>query len=413
MSGCERWIGLSDAAALGEVLSKEDASFLRTHPSGCASCGAEHQLYQSLAGFLDSPASTPAEVVAPVNQESVAPNRRAPVKRIAFAAASLAALAAAMVLLFRAQHQQPLASDHRLAVARIANVGVAGVTVNGLTASAGTLLKTGDLLSATKETCLAIEPSVRSCLSAGTVLQIEDLGLAHRRLRLVAGEVFNVLDPQPVGTSFGIITSQGESVAVGTAFQVSIAQGQLHAVTRVLHGIVAVSSRNGRAERVVAHQVFDTASGELRAMPASEERTFEEQLHVRPQTVVEVAEVTPEASAPGTATALLSTAHQALSNRDWEAAASAFSVLESAFAQSDEAQLGRLTHADLALGALHDPSAALILFNDYLSLGGKLNEQAAYGRIRALRAVGKTSEAAAELNQFRLSFPESSLLDSQ
>jgi hypothetical protein len=412
MSGCERWIGLSDAAALGEALSVEEANFLRSHQSMCASCGAEHRLYQSLAGFLDAPAPTATQPIAPPAKQREASPRRIATKRVALAAAGLAALAAGMVLLLGVQHRPPPSPDNRLAVARIASVGSGGVTINGLTALAGTALRAGDVLSAADETCLSIEPSVRSCLSAGTVLQIEDLGLVHRRLRLVAGEVFNVLDPQPVGTSFGIVTSQGESVAVGTAFQVAIAQGQMHAVTRVLHGIVAVSSRSGRTERVVAHQAFDTADGQLRTMPASEERAFDEQLNGRGQTESSIDGSAPSGSTQVSATALLAEAQQALSIRDWAAAANAFSLLESSFAQSDEAQLGRLTHADLALGALQDPSTALTLFDAYLSLGGKLNEQAAYGRIRALRAVRKTNEAAEALNQFRVSFPESSLLDS-
>ena len=55
-----------------------------------------------------------------------------------------------------------------------------------------------------------------------------------------------------------------------------------------------------------------------------------------------------------------------------------------------------------------DAKGALRAFRRYLSGGaGALSEDAAYGEIRALRALGRTGEASKATKAFRSRYPES------
>jgi anti-sigma factor RsiW len=421
MSECERWTKLTDAAALGEVLNQSETEFVGAHAGTCESCAAEHAVYQSLAGFLGAPEGA-AHEKKPFAKGPLVPQIHR--GRKAAIAAGLFAVAAAAILFLRGNDgASPRGTKAQARVSRIGGFGGDDPTprlsllLNGVNAEIGTVLEGGDVLSTTGHVCLAIEPNVQSCFSAGTVLQVEDLSLSHRRLRLVSGQVFSVLDPQPPGTSFGIITSQGESVAVGTAFQVIIPQGQMHAVTKVLHGIVAVSNRSGQTERVVAHQAYDALSRSFRTMSSEEERAIEVEANEKPIPTEPVG--VPSNSNNGEvslaaidAARLLNEAQRALAQKDWPGAQRAFTTLESDFSRTDEAQIGRLANADLQMGALKNPSKALALFEAYLAQGGRLNEQALYGKLRALRALKRTPEAQATIDEFRSAFPLSTLLDS-
>jgi outer membrane protein assembly factor BamD (BamD/ComL family) len=53
------------------------------------------------------------------------------------------------------------------------------------------------------------------------------------------------------------------------------------------------------------------------------------------------------------------------------------------------------------------PKAALRLFRAYRKRGGPLAEDAAYGEIRALRALGRSTEATRAANAFARRYPNS------
>ncbi len=258
---CAKWAALTDARALGEPLVAEQTAFVDAHVQNCSACRAEAQAYQHLERFLDDRSSL---IEAPASR----PVELNPAWR------RWAALAAGLLVFFVAgallwPRPAPVVSTVPTAAAQVTLAS--HLLVNGVKASAGTRLHVGDNVSAPSAACLLVEPAVNVCLAAGSMVQVEDLTLSHRRLRLVSGRVKSDLMPQPPGTSFGIVTRDGESVAVGTSFEVSVEPGSAESVTRVLHGVVAVVSKSGSLQKVLAHQRLALSSGQVEAMSAAEE----------------------------------------------------------------------------------------------------------------------------------------------
>jgi ferric-dicitrate binding protein FerR (iron transport regulator) len=72
--------------------------------------------------------------------------------------------------------------------------------------------------------------------------------------------------------------------------------------------------------------------------------------------------------------------------------AAVYQTLLARFPASPEAIASECAYAELQLGSLGDATGALRTFEHYLAHGGPLAEDAAYGRIRALRALGRRDE---------------------
>ena len=62
---------------------------------------------------------------------------------------------------------------------------------------------------------------------------------------------------------------------------------------------------------------------------------------------------------------------------------------------------------ELELGKRNRPVAALEAFSAYLRVGGSLEREARFGRIRALRALGRNGEADADSTTFLRDYPTS------
>ncbi len=62
---------------------------------------------------------------------------------------------------------------------------------------------------------------------------------------------------------------------------------------------------------------------------------------------------------------------------------------------------------ELELGKRNRPAAALEAFSAYLRVGGPLEREARFGRLRALRALGRDGEADAERATFLRDYPAS------
>lgn len=77
------------------------------------------------------------------------------------------------------------------------------------------------------------------------------------------------------------------------------------------------------------------------------------------------------------------------------------------FSGSEESKVSMISLGELELGKRNHPAAALEAFGAYLRLGGSLEREARYGRIRALRAVGRDGEADAESASFLRDYPTS------
>jgi tetratricopeptide (TPR) repeat protein len=81
-------------------------------------------------------------------------------------------------------------------------------------------------------------------------------------------------------------------------------------------------------------------------------------------------------------------------------AAAAYQELTTAYPGSDLSRVALVSLGELELSQLGQPQAALASFERYLAVGGSLTQEARYGRIRALTAVGRTQAAREATEQF-------------
>ena len=91
----------------------------------------------------------------------------------------------------------------------------------------------------------------------------------------------------------------------------------------------------------------------------------------------------------------------------YDECAQVYRRLWSEFPGSEESKVSMISLGELELGKRNHPAAALEAFGAYLRLGGPLDREARYGRIRALRAVGRDGEADAESATFLRDYPTS------
>jgi tetratricopeptide (TPR) repeat protein len=76
-------------------------------------------------------------------------------------------------------------------------------------------------------------------------------------------------------------------------------------------------------------------------------------------------------------------------------------------AGSSEARVALVSLGELQLSQLGDARAALRSFDSYLEIGGALRQEASYGRVRALRQLGRQTEARVAIQAFIRSYPNS------
>lgn len=452
---CSRWIALSDREAIDDVLGDDERAFLHSHAAECADCGREGALWQSFAELVEPTTSTVAQgAPAPV-----APLRR---RRAIFGAlvATAAAVALAAVGVRFAAHGgvatrrtatlpaqavavRPPLPEPRVHVA-VAPLGETRgeLEVDGQLARVGDPVRVGALVVARRgPACLTVEPGVRACLVEGSRVRVTELSREARRLTLLVGKLAAALDPQPVGSSFGIVTREGTAIAVGTAYSVEVPdRGAI--VTRVMHGTVLVHS-GGRARRVTAHQMT-AMDGELLDLPLADEarelalvasdasaralndapapmspqrppeeapsRVDRSKRAVWPASHPTTRRTLPSATPPAedSAPLLLLAAREARARGDAQAALRVYRELFERYEHSGEAHTARIPFGEMLLSDGH-ARAALAAFERYLAQGGPLAEEASFGRVRALRALGATSEERAALVDFLRSHPDSPL----
>ncbi|MCP4677814.1 MAG: PEGA domain-containing protein [Deltaproteobacteria bacterium] len=99
---------------------------------------------------------------------------------------------------------------------------------------------------------------------------------------------------------------------------------------------------------------------------------------------------------------LLSRARDRRQAGDWSGAVEAYEILLERFPGRSETSVALTSLGELQLGRLKDPAAAKHNFDRYLRRfpDGVLAQEAAYGRIRALRQLGRNAEEAAALERF-------------
>jgi outer membrane protein assembly factor BamD (BamD/ComL family) len=124
----------------------------------------------------------------------------------------------------------------------------------------------------------------------------------------------------------------------------------------------------------------------------------------------ESAEQTRKPATPSADT-LLERARSQRAAREFEAAARTYEELIRAYPSSAKARATHVSLAQLYQGPLDDPANALVHFDRYLERGGPLAEEAHYGKIKALRSLGRSEAAQVEIDDFLRTYPESVHVD--
>lgn len=107
------------------------------------------------------------------------------------------------------------------------------------------------------------------------------------------------------------------------------------------------------------------------------------------------------------AATLLERARELRAAGRYSGASAAYQRLLREHAGSAEARVALVSFGELQLSQLGDAGGALRSFDGYLRAGGALRQEASYGRIRALRRLGRLSEARAAASAFMSAYPQS------
>ncbi len=430
-ASCQRWIAIDDREATGETISPEDALFRRTHAAECEECAREARLWSALAeagaGAEDAGADVRSEDIDRIVREAAqtAPAGRAARSRSAAgaprrvlpfgtaAAGTALALAAAVVLFVRGSRHGAVPADAPPVVTVAPVLLVSGeAMVDGVRATAGRRLAQGATLHAEDGICLDLELDVHACLERGSDVRIADTRLAHRVLYLDRGHLVASLGHQPAGATFAVATSQGTATAIGTSFSVDVTDGAGPVVVRVTSGVVAVRATGGSSNPVGAgEEIVMGTSLVTRTEGAPVGRDAGLSASVVPPDLAPP----PSGAAPPVASArpapsveeLLAEARNLRTEGKFRQAADAYERLSAAHPTSAEAHASLVSLGDLELSHLQDPEAALRDFDAYLATGGVLSEEASFGRIGALRALGRSDDEQRALRGFLAQYPSS------
>jgi len=483
---CERWVALSDQAAVGQDLSGREQAWLVQHARTCSDCGREAALYTSLRDAVGRP-----EMLVVPSPAARPRARRSPVRIALLGTVALAASVAIVAGFARnrsgraftpAAVQEPPLTARLLFASGSARLG-AGPAQAGQVVTHGERFATGDGMA-----CMAIASSITVCLDAMSAATVALADPKQTIVYLEKGRLLARLDHQPAGRTFLVRTAQAEVQAVGTRFSVGISEdgsdgGQTQ--VRLHEGKLAVRAANHVASDLAA-PVQAQVGDDIRVAPmpaaASQDDDLLSDLSTLPRTETRAiariasipvgADVSLDNVAMGKtpiSTVLSADAHvrlslagydpvsewipvadgatiersfvltglaapteqpdrparahrearlpspshllamaQALRARGaYDACAKVYRRLWSEFPGSEESKVSMISLGELELGKRNHPVAALEAFSAYVRVGGTLEREARYGRIRALRAVGRDGEADAESATFLRDYPTS------
>lgn len=156
-------------------------------------------------------------------------------------------------------------------------------------------------------------------------------------------------------------------------------------------------SRAGLAP-IVEHLALEPGSHLARAYDATAELD---------SALVSGAAPTPRGTVSESAATLLDRARELRAAGRYAGAGAAYQRLLREHAGSAEARVALVSLGELQLSQLGDAAGALRSFDGYLRAGGALRQEASYGRIRALRRLGRLSDARAATGEFLSRYPQS------
>ncbi len=412
---CERWTGLFDRQTVEDALDEIEAQFLASHPRGCAECAAELSTWQGLVQPNEGRISTASaraltlELRDRITVESTAKGTKK-FRRASSWLAPVGGLTMAAALLVwwgtRQKSQDPAVS------ARVVLVQGAG----GDVAVGQALQQSAQLRTPAGAVCLDLAGGVRACLAQAGRATLEILEEPRRALRLEQGLLLLRLAHQPIGHSVTVVTPEGRVTAIGTVF--SVERSSTGAVVHVSEGRVRVEPSRG--------EPLTLAAGESVSLPSILRAPFvpsaiETELANLAGALI-TARTTAEPPAGGDGSPEPSTSPERTSLRSSSTSSSpssaplkvpsaqdkleearalrksgqhlaalrAFDAIAAAYGRQSSGRTALVSAADLALSQLGDPGGALARYNRYLATGDQaLAEEAAYGRVRSLRALGR------------------------
>jgi hypothetical protein len=440
-TSCYHWANVSDARAIGAPTLLVDTISAARHEATCASCRAEGEVWRSLSRIAAAPPARSGvhlECLTPTSRRGRSqPDDEDAIEAILRATARPSAArsrVARRVWQSAGIFAAAAVAGAGLLVAREVRVRPAAVAVHEPSVRAQEAdLETVESIGP-EPSCRDFAPGIVACFNAGAQLATSRLGGPHQVLELRSGWVVVSLSPQAPGRSFGVATPAGTVTAVGTIFAVEIDADGRRVDVRVERGEVAVSrassgelrlradestrldepapvtplNREQRERDLALLSVLKSAdmaakfSDEARPAPAAEPLTED----AGPQRVsVDDGVAAPSSHVstsqrrsvrPGLA------AGRALRMQgDFRGAAEVYRAIAAKTPGTPEGQAALVSLGDLLLSELGDPSGALAAFDAYLAnRGGDLGRQAAYGRVRALRALGRDSEERAAARAF-------------
>ena len=479
---CERWMALSDQAAMGQALSDRDRAWLSQHIRSCSDCGREADFYVSLRDAVGRP-----EVLVLPSPAGRRGARRSPVTTTLLVGLALAAAVALAVGIPRnlgGRAASPILVQELPLTGRLL-LASGGARVGAAAAQAGQAIANGERIGTDNGlACLAIASSMTVCLDAMSAATVSLADPKQTIVYLEKGRMMVRLDPQPVGRTFLVRTAQAEVQAVGTRFSVGISDDGLTQV-RLHEGKVAVRAANHVASDLAAPvqaRVGDdirvapmpaTASrddemlSDLSALPraatsaiarlasvpagadvlienvamgktplstvlaadahvrvamagylpvsewisladgATIERTFTLSALAPPVKQPDLAAHAHRGALSRSPSYLLATAQALRARGAYDTCAQTYRRLCAEFPGSEESKVSMISLGELELGKRNRPVAALESFSAYLRVGGALEREARFGRIRALRALGRDGQADAEGTTFLRDYPTS------
>jgi hypothetical protein len=398
---CVRWTQLSDRDAVGQTVAEGEREFLSLHAQTCEQCSREDAVFRAL---LAPPASDeqPSELEAAGIlgrvTERLARERQAWQRRwVAGASGALAIAAGVAVWVTRSGDAAAPAS--------------APIAVHSLRQAPVPPPATSVTRPATASGCAEVVAGVLACTAEATVITRRDIVSNERFLELDRGHIVVSLARQPEGTTFSIVTAAGRVTAVGTVFSVESREDGT-TIARVVEGNVAV------------RQTGDATSRPLRAgeslrlgKPKPSALTQEERERDLALLPPEVRGALPAATGSSTSAsglapastpeALLKQALALRSQGQFRRAADVYRKIHEASPRSAAGAAALLSLGELLLSSLNEPAAALTAFDSYLARGGELSQEAAFGKIRALRALRRSAEERSAIEQFLRQYPGS------
>jgi ferric-dicitrate binding protein FerR (iron transport regulator) len=225
-SNCDRWMTMTDRAALGELLSDADRRWLTDHAASCAECGQESRFWSSLGSVMIHP-----EILELPVTEASSETRK---KRTTAAAAWLQGrhswafgLAAGIALTLTAAgflRERPKAAVAEPVVPAARLVSIAGkVLLGSRPARAGQIVSATEFVKTEQGlACIAVSPSITACLDTNSEATLSLEEPKQLAVRLNKGRLMSRLDRQPLGSTYRVETPKAVIVAKGTVFSVGL-----------------------------------------------------------------------------------------------------------------------------------------------------------------------------------------------